>query len=293
MNKHRQMSLFLSIIENGSISKAAEKLDLSKSVLSSALKQLEQDLDTVLLKRTTRKQSLTPQGERFYHHCLAMNTIVDQAWEEIKQAQTIPSGSITLTAPHALMESVVAPAVASVFVHYPEVKIELIAEDHQLDLMQHDIDLAIRVGESVDSNYRQKKIGSFRDVLCQANNFCETLTTAAYVANHWQRKQISHTLQSKTKGNEKTFCFSTTHRANTINQVATMISLGLGVGIIPEFLIKRYPTLTPCLPGYQLPETNLYALHAYAQKPPIAVVMAIEAIQRKLQEMEIGEQASK
>ncbi|MFM2587587.1 LysR family transcriptional regulator [Vibrio sp. TBV020] len=289
MNKHRQMSLFLAIVESGSISKAAERLELSKSVLSSALKQLEQELDTVLLKRTTRKQSLTPQGERFYQHCLAMHAIADQAWDEIKQAQTTPSGSVTLTAPHALMESVVAPAVASTFVRYPEVRIELIADDHQLDLMQHNIDLAIRVGESADSSYRQRKIGAFRDVLCQANHSRDELSSAAYVANHWQRKHIHHTLQNQTSDEVKTFRFTASHRANTINQVATMVSLGLGVGIIPDFLIKQYPTLAPCLPDYELPLTNLYALHAYSQKPPIAVVMAIEAIQSKLREMKIGE----
>lgn len=289
MNKHRQMSLFLAIVESGSISKAAERLELSKSVLSSALKQLEQELDTVLLKRTTRKQNLTPQGERFYQHCLAMHEIADQAWDEIKQAQTTPSGSVTLTAPHALMESVVAPAVASVFVRYPEVKIELIADDHQLDLMQHNIDLAIRVGESADSSYRQKKIGAFRDVLCQANHSQEELSSAAYIANHWQRKHIHHTLQNQINDKVKTFRFSASHRANTINQVATMVSLGLGVGIIPDFLIKQYPALAPCLPDYELPLTNLYALHSYSQKPPIAVLMAIEAIQSKLREMNIGE----
>jgi len=65
MNKLRNMTLFMTIVESGSLTKAAEKLELSKSVLSQHLKQLESELSTTLLKRTTRKQSLTPAGERF------------------------------------------------------------------------------------------------------------------------------------------------------------------------------------------------------------------------------------
>tara|TARA_Y100001956_G_C4128832_1_gene192176 strand:+ start:4765 stop:5631 length:867 start_codon:yes stop_codon:yes gene_type:complete len=284
MNKHRQMTLFMHIVDSGSISKASEKLDLSKSVLSQALKQLEKELECTLLKRTTRKQSLTPQGQAFYQHCLAMNEIVDKAWLEMKNAQSAPSGRVSITASHALMESVVTPAVATLFKPYPDVILNLIADDKPLDLMQHDIDLAIRVGESKDSNYRQRKVGEFRDVLCQSKWSQIPPHQAHYVANQWQKKQISHRLTHQKTGDHQELEFNAKHRANTINQVATMVEMEMGIGLLPEFLLHQYANITPCLPNYRLPKSNVYAIHSYSRTPPIAVSMAIEAIEQHLKQ---------
>ncbi|WP_039958183.1 LysR family transcriptional regulator [Vibrio sinaloensis] len=282
MNRHRQMTLFMHIVDCGSISKAAEKLDLSKSVLSQSLKQLEHDLSATLLKRTTRKQTLTPQGKQFYQQCLAMNDIVEQAWQEVKQAQQSPSGRVAITAPHALMESVVAPALAKAFTPFPDVSLSLIAEDHQLDLMQHDLDLAIRVGDSKDSNYKQRKLGQFRDVLCQSASSAIPVEQASYIANHWQRKHIQHELVHRESKASKSLKFSAKHQANTISQVATMVSLDMGIGIVPEFLLNQFPTITPCFKDYVLPETSVYALHSFSRQPPLAVTMAVDAIQAHL-----------
>lgn len=282
MNKPRQMILFMHIVDCGSISKAADKLDVSKSVLSQSLKQLELELSTSLLKRTTRKQTLTAQGEQFYQQCIALNDIVEQAWQDMELAQQIPSGQISITAPHALMESVVAPALAKTFAPFPNVGLSLIADDNQLDLMQHDLDLAIRVGSSPNSTYKQRKIGQFRDVLCQSVKSTTPVEQAHYIANHWQKKQIRHQLSHLVSRKTKTLTFSAKHQANTINQVATMISLDMGIGQIPEFLLQQLPTIKPCFSDYTLTQNNVYALHSFTHQPPIALTMAIEAIQTHL-----------
>lgn len=282
MKKHRQMTLFMHIVNCGSISKAAEKLDLSKSVLSSALKQLESDLSTVLLKRTTRKQHLTPQGEAFYQHCLAMNDIVDRAWDEMLELQNIPSGKVTITAPHALMEGIITTALAEQFKLYPDVQLELLADDHQLDLMQSNIDIAIRVGESPDSNYKQRKIGSFRDVLCCSESKPSVLSQADYIANHWQPKKITHKFEHLNSGSTLEYQFTASHTVNSVNQVASMIRLGMGIGLIPEFILKRCPQLFPCLPEHRLPKVSVYAIHPYPRTPPIAVSLAIQSISKEL-----------
>ena len=148
MNKHKQMLIFKTIVDSGSISKAAERLELSKSVLSNHLKHLENELNVDLLKRTTRRQSLTLAGEQFYQHCVALNDVMSRAWEDIHQLQHQPQGKVSVTAPVALMDSIVIPALSDAFALYPKVSLHLIADDRQLDLLQHDIDIAIRVGES-------------------------------------------------------------------------------------------------------------------------------------------------
>lgn len=311
MSKLKQMTVFMYVVKLGSITKAAEKLEVSKSVVSQHLKQLETELAVTLLKRTTRKQSLTPAGEHFYQQCCTMHELAEQAWQDAQQLQIVPQGLIKLTAPHALMDHLVLPALHGVFSTHPDVTLELISHDGQLDLMQEGIDIAIRVGESKISNLKQKRIGDFRDVLCgslQTVNACQcdievlklannnvhqvsshSLTNISYVANHWQQKSIHHTFYHKKSGLNKAstkgyeLSFKTHHKANTLPTCLSMLEQGFGVGIIPDFIFSKHTaTLAELLPNYQLDKVNVYALHSYHAAVPIGVTMAIEAIAKRL-----------
>ncbi|MER2496009.1 LysR family transcriptional regulator [Vibrio neptunius] len=287
MNKHKQMMIFKAIVEAGSISKAADKLELSKSVLSTHLKQLESELATTLIKRTTRKQSLTPAGERFYQHCITMHDVMSTAWDDIRHLQKQPSGKLSITAPIALMESIVVPALSDAFAPFPDVSLNIVAEDKQLDLMQHDIDLAIRVGESPDSNVKQKRIGQFRDVLCQSAATRHAPETAKYIANHWQPKTITHHLFAADGAKSTTLIYTAHHRVNTVSQVASLIRHDMGIGLLPEFMLNQFSDLEPCFKHQQLLSNNVYALHPYSKSPPISVTRAIAVIEQRLKSVTV------
>lgn len=292
MNKLRQMMVFMKVVESGSITKAADKLDLSKSVVSQHIKQLETELGVTLLKRTTRKQNLTDEGERFFTHCCTIHQVSEQAWEEITEQQTVPRGKLRVTAPHALMDSIVAPALVDAFSKFADVRLELIGHDEQLDLMQEDIDLAIRLGESGSSNLKQRRIGVIRDVLCCSVHHKEALlnqATLPYVANNWQPKHIEHELHSRNGKTIKPFKASVRHRANTIYSCISLITKGGGVGILPDFVFSKYhDTLTEWLPDYQLTPTSVYVLHPYQGAIPASVKLAIDAVSESLTQSKTG-----
>ncbi|OEF11839.1 LysR family transcriptional regulator [Aliivibrio logei] len=287
MNKLKQMTLFMTIVETGSITKAADKLELSKSVISQHLKQLENDLSVPLLKRTTRKQVLTTSGERFYLQCCEMHQLAEKAWSDILHQQQFPQGKLTVTAPHALMNSLVIPALSSTFKTHKGVALNLIAHDGQLDLMQEEIDLAIRVGESKLCNLKQKRIGTVQDVLCVARDdspiSLENIESVPYIANHWQSKQISHSLiNTKTKIAHR-LNFTATHQVNTVQNSLALIENGLGVGLLPELIyLQHQTTVRKALPNNEIPPSNVYALHPFHGQTPISVTMAIEAIEKRL-----------
>lgn len=303
MSKLKQMTVFMYVVKLGSITKAAEKLDVSKSVVSQHLKQLESELAVTLLKRTTRKQSLTTAGEHFYQQCCTMHELAEQAWQDAQQLQVSPQGLIKITAPHALMDHLVLPALHEVFHAYPDVELELISHDGRSDLMQEGIDIAIRVGESKVSNLKQKRIGDFRDVLCgsvatinnhQADIAALEVENIRYVANHWQEKSIHHSFSRKNSRSDKSgskrnstprveLNFKTHHKANTLPTCLSMLEQGFGVGIIPDFIFAKHNnTLAELLPDHQLDKVNVYALHSYQAAVPIGVTMAIEAIAKRL-----------
>lgn len=287
MNKLKQMTLFMTIVETGSITKAAEKLELSKSVISQHLKQLENELAIPLLKRTTRKQSLTASGEHFYLQCCEMHKLAEKAWSDILHQQESPQGKLSVTAPHALMNSIVIPALSSVFNTHKEVELNLIAHDGQLDLMQEEIDLAIRVGESKLSNLKQKRIGTIQDILCIAKTYPEftidSIEALPYVANHWQSKQISHQLVNTTTKNACVINFIAAHQVNTVQNSLALIKNGFGIGLLPEFIyLQHQDELKKVLPTFEMKASNVYALHPFHGQVPISVRMAIDAIERAL-----------
>lgn len=283
MNRLRQMSIFAHVVEAGSISGAALKLDLSKSVISQHLKSLEQELEVSLLKRTTRRQTLTSAGEAFYQRCKTINAIASEAWEQAKAMQDEPQGPLRITAPHALMDSLVAPVVTELMHRYPKLKPELINHDQHLNLMQHNVDVAIRVGNSKDSNLKQKRLGDFRDVLCaKAGVEFTNIQSAPYIANQWQGKAITHQFLSPT-GKAEHYQTEASCLANSFHSCLSLIRAGAGIGIIPDFYLATLaPELINLFPDKSLPLNPVYALTPFQRNTPIAVQMCIAAVEQRL-----------
>jgi len=285
MNPLRQMSLFAKVVEAGSISAAADQLELSKSVVSQHLKNLETELGVMLLKRTTRRQQLTEVGQQFYQRCRELNRIAEDAWAEAQSHNQALAGRIRLTAPEALMAPLIAPLIGQLVTRYPALQPELIASDKQLDLMQQHIDLAIRVGSSASSQLRQRRIGQFRDVLCVAPQLLEKdAETLPYVANTWQGNRIEHRLLNA-GGEEIHLSYRPASRANSLQLCRTLLESGAGVGILPDFIFQQSQQqgrLVELLPGYQLAPVPVYALHSFAGNPPRSVELLIEQISARL-----------
>ncbi|WP_027858118.1 LysR family transcriptional regulator [Marinobacterium jannaschii] len=285
MNQLRQMSLFARVVEAGSISAAAGQLELSKSVVSQHLKNLEAELGVMLLKRTTRRQHLTAAGEQFYQRCRELNRIAEEAWTEVQSQHKTVGGPIRLTAPDALMTSLIAPLVGQLVTQHPALRPELIASDAHLDLMQQQIDLAIRVGSSASSQLRQRRIGQFRDVLCVAPQLQERGAEALpYVANTWQGTRIEHRLVNA-EGEEHCLSYRPSSRANSLQLCRTLLESGAGVGILPDFIFQQslqQGLLVELLPGFQLSPVPVYALHTFAGNPPLSVELLIEQISQRL-----------
>ena len=285
MSKLKQMSIFAHIVEQGSVSAAAEKLELSKSVVSQHLKILEQELGASLLKRTTRRQSLTSMGERFYLSCKDINVIAESAWDMAKAELEEPQGRIRITAPNALMDLLVAPVIADLMKQYPKLMPELISDDQHLDFMEHDIDLAVRVGSSRDSNLKQKRLGEFKDVLCGVESMREReLESLPYIANSWQGKQVTHHFSSQ---GEQDFVYQqqASCTTNSFHSCLALIKSGVGIGVIPDFYLSQLSNeVVDIMPSFQLPTNTVYALNPFASNTPISIQLCVQALEEKLKQ---------
>ncbi|WP_108944720.1 LysR family transcriptional regulator [Shewanella halifaxensis] len=293
MDHLRHMAIFKHIVDNGSISAAADKLDLSKSVISHHLKSLEQALGVQLLHRTTRKQQLTPAGKDFYQRCNELGAISAIAWQQAREAADTLAGPLKISSPHALIDNIVTPAISTLCIDNPMIRPHIQVQDRRVDLLGQDIDLAVRVGKLTSSNLMQRKVGEFRDVLCASPVFinrhrpqinAKKFTELDYIANSWQGQKIQHQLQSKkpTKGQKNLIVqFNANRYADTSSAVLSLAKAGLGVALLPDFMFEQaqqQQQLVELISSHQCELNSVYAVHDFGREPPLLIKRTIDAL---------------
>ncbi len=152
------MEAFTVAVKTGSFTAAAEQLGLSKSYVSKQVSQLESDLGIRLLYRTTRKLSLSHDGEQFYQHCKLIMDEADKAKAEIMDSHEKPRGLIKLTIPQSFVLSEMGSVLIKFQHQYPDIELEIHTSGSNVDLVEESFDLALRIGELEDSTMICRKL---------------------------------------------------------------------------------------------------------------------------------------
>ena len=152
------MRIFVYIADNGSLAKAGRELDLSPSVVSKSISALEDRLGARLLNRTTRSVSLTEVGFAYLDRARRIIGDVDEAEVAVSNATNAPRGHLRITAPSTFSYRHVAPHLPLFRERFPEVEIEMIVSDDELDLIDNNIDLGIRIALMKDSSLIARKL---------------------------------------------------------------------------------------------------------------------------------------
>ncbi|ELM3614457.1 LysR family transcriptional regulator [Aeromonas sobria] len=176
------MGLFATVVEQGSFTRAAELLGMPKSSVSQKISRLEAQLGVRLLQRTTRKLSLTPQGELYVEHCQGLLALARSANLAMARLRSAPAGRVRITAPEATGTLLLGKILAEFRALYPEVVLELTLSDEQEDLVGEGYDLALRAAPLKDSSLICRRIGQVARHLVAA---------PAYLAAHGMPQQLS------------------------------------------------------------------------------------------------------
>ncbi|MGN5112518.1 LysR family transcriptional regulator [Aeromonas jandaei] len=176
------MGLFATVVEQGSFTRAAELMGMPKSSVSQKISRLEAQLGVRLLQRTTRRLSLTPQGEVYVEHCQGLLTLARSANLAMARLRSAPVGRVRITAPEATGTLLLGRILAEFRALYPEVVLELTLSDEQLDLVGEGYDLALRAAPLKDSSLICRRIGQVPRHLVAA---------PAYLAAHGMPQQLS------------------------------------------------------------------------------------------------------
>ena len=163
--------IFVKVVEHGSFISAARALRLPKTTVSRKVQDLETRLGAQLLHRTTRKLGLTEAGNIYFEHCQRIARELDEAESAVGQLQGGPRGWLRFTAPYSVGITWIAPLLGEFHARHPEVRLEMLLTNEPLDIIDKEIDVALRVGELPDSNLIARRLAVFRTQVYASPNY--------------------------------------------------------------------------------------------------------------------------
>lgn len=173
MDKLRAMTVFVHIVEKGSLTAAATALNTSLPSMVRTLAALERDLGVRLLNRTTRRIHLTDEGAQYLERCRAVLTAVQEMDAAVTSRRVEPHGRLAVTASVLFGRRYVAPIVSDFLRHHPSVSADLLFVDRIVNLVEEGIDVAVRIGHLRDSSLVAVPVGQARRVVCASPEYLQ------------------------------------------------------------------------------------------------------------------------
>ena len=239
MEQFSALRLFISVVDTGSFSAAAELSGISTSVISRQVAALEGELGTRLLKRSTRRVELSEAGSRYLTRVRSLLAELEETNKSLRQPNTPAAGRFQLAAPTALGLSLIAPAVADFMAAQPNVVIQLDLLDRVIDLLEEDYDMAVRADEAFEATPHLRSLGQLEVGL---------FSSPAYLARHGRPRgpadlgahralylasQPSWNLRGGLSEKPKLqFC------SNRLEALKILCLAGQGIALLPIFLVR-------------------------------------------------------
>lgn len=268
MDRFTEIELFVQTAELGTLSKAAEKLDISNAAASRHLAALESRLKVRLVERNTRRLALTNAGHDFYARCKSLLAEMAEAEASVNAALVEPTGTLTITATISFSMLHLAPLVPKFQKLYPGIKVKLLGANRYYDIMDSDIDLAIRTREfEADSSITIRKLAETRRILAASPAYLARRGHPRSVEDLQQHDLLiySHAnhpnVMEFTKGEDKLSIKIQPSLETNDGQIVRAAALaGAGILVQPKYIIYDdlvAGRLVPVLDDWNLPRLTI------------------------------------
>lgn len=194
MDKLRGMETFVAVVECGSFTGAARRLEMSAVMVGKYIALIEGQLGTRLLERNTRRQSLTDAGRVYFDEARRVLEQVAIAERSVERLRLAPAGTLRVSAPVSFGASIIAPLTAAFLQDWPEVRVELDLTNRMVDLVDEGIDLAIRIGDIQRTDLVAKYLAPYRMAICAAPAYLARHGTPQSPADLAGHQCLSHTV---------------------------------------------------------------------------------------------------
>lgn len=295
MDKIQAMSTFVAVVEAGSFVKAMSALGISKAAVSRHVAELEQHLETRLLQRTTRRLSLTTEGQRYFERCKEVLAAVHEAESEIRSRSGEAYGRLRVCVPYTFGNQHLAPLWGHFLAENPQVQLDVVLSDRMVDLVEEGYDMAVRIGVLNDSALISRRLASTRLVMCASPAYLKrrgTPQTLQDLSRHevilYSYSHPTHTGEWSFDGPEgrETVRINARLFANSGDTCQQAALDGQGIVLQPDFMSHealRSGRLVQILPQYQTGERNVYALYPTRKLLPVKVRRLVDFLARGLE----------
>ncbi len=291
MDRLTATRVFVTVVEQGSLTQAADRLDMSTAMVSRYLAAVEGWLGARLLHRTTRRISLTEAGQAALASCRQLLDLAEDVRHQAGEISRVPSGRLRIASAASFAESQLAPALVEFQRRHPQVGVSLLVADRSLDLAAERIDLAVRTTNALDPALIARQLAVCRSVLCAAPDYLARHGTPAAAADLARHRCLVHELVSATR-------FRLQHAGAWVEPVvADVLSTndtavlrraavdGGGVAILPTYLVGddlRSGRLVRVLPDHEPERLGIHAVYLSRQHQPLAQRLLVDFLAERL-----------
>jgi len=281
MDKVQEMASFVAVAEAGSFVAAAEATGLSKAALSRHVAELEERLGVRLMQRTTRRLSLTEEGQGFLARCKELLAAIDEAESEVSSTRAEASGLLRVNAGLTFGTLHLAPLWGEFLARHPKVALDVTLNDRMVDLVDEGYDLAVRITNLPSSGLVGRKLASTRLVLCASPHYLSEHGTPEEPAELLRHQVVSysyfatrdewHFTGPRGEASVRLKPRMHTNNGDTCRAVALA---GQGIVLQPDFLVGedlRSGALVEVMPAFRAATIGIHAVFPSRKHLPLKV----------------------
>lgn len=277
--------VFVTTVEQGSLTKAADHLDMSTAMVSRHLAAIESWLGARLLHRTTRRISLTDAGQAALGGCRQLLELAEDMKHQAGEVTRVPSGRLRIASSASFAEAQLAPALVEFQQRHPQVDFSLVAAERSLDLAAERIDLAVRITNTLEPTLIARPLAVCRSVLCASPSYLkahgEPRTLQALRSHPCVTHAIVGAAQFRFRRRKEVIELAVNDRLSTndTGSLRRAVIEGGGIGILPTYLVGedlKRGRLVRVLPTLEPETLGVHAIFLSRQHQPLALRLLVD-----------------
>ncbi|WP_219218524.1 LysR family transcriptional regulator [Variovorax boronicumulans] len=295
MDRLNAMRVFVHVVDAGSLSAAADKLDMSRPVVTRYVAELEQWTGARLLHRTTRRLSLTAAGEELLPRCRQVLELAGDMQAAVRNPAEAPRGQLRITAGTSFAQAQLADAIADYVRRYPGVTVDLVLLDRTVNLVDERIDLAIRTAAEIDPSLIARRLTVCRSVVCASPAYLEAHGRPQQVEELAERNCLTHSYFSrslwnftrKDDGTPVSVAVGGNVSANDAVSLMQLARAGAGIAMLPTYLTPaqlQSGALVPLFPAHEPQAIGMHAVYASRKHMPATLRSMLDFLAERFTE---------
>lgn len=271
MDRFLEMQTFVAVVEAGSFVRGADAMQVSKSVVSRVVGELEARLGVRLLQRTTRRLSLTPEGMLFFERCKDLLSSLDSAEAEVTEHAGHVMGELRVSAPVTFGLMHLAPLWPAFMTKHPHLLLDVTLGDRVVDLVDEGFDLAVRIAQLHNSSLVSRQLATTRLVLCATKRYLKSHPAISHPSQLAEHAVFTYSLLATGEHwhfegpqGEVVVKVNPRMRSNSGDSCCMAALQHQGLVLQPTFLVGEHlasGALVEVLPRYRSTELGIYAVY--------------------------------